>query len=327
MKLTERAEELLDVLLLMKVKLQRQKQSLALRSSCFDLDAGILDEFEHCKNELIAAYTKDSEPTDCLFPLAGGAEPRMYAVHSAVGSVYGYRHVARLLSPRLAVFGFSRVGGEMPASVGAAAEMYVKELLTHSSGAPFVLYGGSAGGLLALEMTRILEEMGRPPMLLAMVDAFDPQFTLLATEEGLTPTGWIAFVEWHCHRGWLPQLTEPFWSLTEADKLEWLASRRSEKLPASWRSIEDLASIYTHFQQFWIDVKRIRLQALKTPSLYFRATHSPAEYSKSIRDAMGDRSCDKIEIEGRHLALFQPVRAAAIARPLSRRISELMGYA
>ncbi|MEM8704884.1 MAG: beta-ketoacyl synthase N-terminal-like domain-containing protein [Actinomycetota bacterium] len=113
-----------------------------------------------------------------LVPISREGEGRpLYVVHGAGGNVLFLWSLARGLAGDRPVYGFQAKGSEgglMPdASIETMAERYVDELMAHDDG-PYLLGGFSGGGVVALEMTRILEARGATADLVVLFDTPTP---------------------------------------------------------------------------------------------------------------------------------------------------------
>ena len=112
----------------------------------------------------------------CLVTLRGGGqEPPLYLVHPLGGDLAIYRPLLRHLDPRWPVIGLEAVGrrGEGPpdSTIAAMAERYVAWVLARPAPRPFWLGGYSLGGLVALEMARVLQRHGEAVAGVILLDA------------------------------------------------------------------------------------------------------------------------------------------------------------
>jgi len=104
------------------------------------------------------------------------ALPPLFVIHPAGGLCWGYRTLARALSPRRTVIGLQSpaldLAQALPESIDALAELYVDEVREIAPNGPHHLLGWSVGGIIAQAMAARLEAMGAPVGLLAMLDSY-----------------------------------------------------------------------------------------------------------------------------------------------------------
>jgi thioesterase domain-containing protein len=111
----------------------------------------------------------------------------------------GYAELARQLGPEQPFTGVQAFGvddGRPPLrDVREMAAAYVEQLLgAHPSG-PYRIGGWSTGGLIALEMARLLRERGRPVDLLALIEPTTPRPRREGWERRLQVAEWTAVAE------------------------------------------------------------------------------------------------------------------------------------
>jgi enterobactin synthetase component F len=101
--------------------------------------------------------------------------PPLFLVHPAGGIAWGYRNLARALSPRR-VHGLQSpaldAGRPLPESLDALAHAYVDRILAVQPDGPFHLGGWSVGGIVAQAMAVRLRELGREVGVLALLDSY-----------------------------------------------------------------------------------------------------------------------------------------------------------
>lgn len=114
-----------------------------------------------------------------LVPLqpAGGARP-LFFVHAAGGNVVSYAALARHRGPGQPLYGLQSRGLEgedLPRTeLEEMAADYLAQLRTVQPEGPYRLGGWSIGGVIAFEMTRMLEAAGEAVEILALVDSRVP---------------------------------------------------------------------------------------------------------------------------------------------------------
>lgn len=102
--------------------------------------------------------------------------PPLFVVHPAGGLAWGYRTLARGLSPRRTVWGVQSpaldLDHPLPESIDALARRYADTVLAVGSPGPIHLAGWSVGGIIAQAMAVHLESMGVRVGLMAMLDSY-----------------------------------------------------------------------------------------------------------------------------------------------------------
>jgi thioesterase domain-containing protein len=125
---------------------------------------------------VLPPMTDDVHDTGTLVPIkpAGSKRP-LFVVHGAGGGIRFLDHLAASLDPERPLFAFRAAGLRGPehadGSIRAMADRYVGELRAAHDG-PSLLGGYSAGGLIALEMTRQLQEAGEAVQRVLLFDAY-----------------------------------------------------------------------------------------------------------------------------------------------------------
>ena len=109
---------------------------------------------------------------------AGGTGRPLFMVHGAGGNVLFLWTLARALSRDRPVFGFQAMGvnsqDEPDRSLEEMAARYVDELTSQHDG-PYLLGGYSGGGIVTLEMSRLLRERGHEVMQALLFDSVPPR--------------------------------------------------------------------------------------------------------------------------------------------------------
>ncbi len=111
-----------------------------------------------------------------LISLREGTTPAcLFLVHGLGGSAIELRQLARQINVEFSVYGIQAFGlcNEAPHdSVDAMAAAYVEEILRVQPSGPYILAGYSFGGLVAFEMTRLLERRGSEVRFLGLIDSY-----------------------------------------------------------------------------------------------------------------------------------------------------------
>jgi amino acid adenylation domain-containing protein len=135
-------------------------------------------------------------PDNTLVELrAGGGLPPLFLAHAVGGNVLNYLPIASGAAPGRAVYGLQSPGldgVEAPlATIEAMAARYARAIRGCQPHGPYLLAGGSMGGVLALEIARCLREDGDEIAFLGMFDTWRPG-----------ATGWAGESPWRPHRWW-----------------------------------------------------------------------------------------------------------------------------
>ncbi|HVX95961.1 MAG TPA: HAD-IIIC family phosphatase, partial [Polyangia bacterium] len=133
---------------------------------------------EHPTIEAVAARLDAPEEHRSLVLLQDGGEgPPLFLVHDADGETLLYRNLARRLAGEHPVYALQpRLRADSSVVHTSIAEMaahYVAEIRRVHPDGPYLLGGLCAGGILAFEMARQLEQDGQAAHLVAVFDAAD----------------------------------------------------------------------------------------------------------------------------------------------------------
>ena len=126
---------------------------------------------------------------------AGGKLPPLFLAHAVGGNVLNYLPIASAAAPGRAVYGLQSPGldgAEAPlATIEAMAARYARAIRGRQPHGPYLLAGGSMGGVLALEIARRLRDDGDEIAFLGMFDTWRPG-----------ASGWAGESPWRPHRWW-----------------------------------------------------------------------------------------------------------------------------
>ncbi|HET6610451.1 MAG TPA: alpha/beta fold hydrolase, partial [Kofleriaceae bacterium] len=150
----------------------------------------------------VAALAREIEPGErapsqtALIPLrAHGRRPPLVCIHPGGGTIFCYQALVSRLAPDRPVFGLVARGlaaGESPAeSVEDMAKAYVSAVVGACPGGPVHLMGWSFGGLVALEMTRLLCAAGHDVASTTMIDTMAPSLPMVP-ERDVHPMAMLA---------------------------------------------------------------------------------------------------------------------------------------
>lgn len=105
----------------------------------------------------------------------GGSKPPLYLVHGGGLHVLFYQNLVKYLDEDQPIYALQAKGlndGEEPLDrIEDMAAHYIGEVLEHNPSGPYNLAGYSLGGLIAWEMAKQLQEMGREVPVLALFDS------------------------------------------------------------------------------------------------------------------------------------------------------------
>jgi amino acid adenylation domain-containing protein len=115
------------------------------------------------------------EQWSSLVPLqARGSQPPLYLLHTTPGDILGYGNLVYRLGPERPCYGFQSLGLKDTSlchtSIEEMARYYVDLLRRFQPHGPYYLGGWCYGGILALEMARLLKAQGEPIGLLALLE-------------------------------------------------------------------------------------------------------------------------------------------------------------
>ncbi len=153
--------------------------NLAAGNSISKMAAQILEIMPGASSAPAAEAEANSRPQaspSCLVPLrAGGSMAPLFCIHPSGGMVNIYENLAKQLPPELPVYGLqSRAlfgSGTEHATVAAMAEHYAGLIQEKHPRGPIRLLGFSLGGLLAMEIARVMEDAGRAVAFVGLIDA------------------------------------------------------------------------------------------------------------------------------------------------------------
>jgi amino acid adenylation domain-containing protein len=136
--------------------------------------AGLADFLRRAEQGTIEA---SDAPGPLVVIRGGGTRVPVTFVHPAGGNVLCYDPLARALGPEQPFLGLQAPelsGQSGGATVGERAALYVEALLRVQPEGPYTLGGWSVGGVIALEMARLLRAGGAAVPVLALLDTLTP---------------------------------------------------------------------------------------------------------------------------------------------------------
>lgn len=140
--------------------------------------AGRLNGFNHSgkvSREKVPVAKEQRDFISLISIQEGGKKPPLYLVHGGGLHVLFYQNLVKHLDKDQPIYAFQAKGlneGEEPLdTIEEMAAHYIQEMLAQNPEGPYNLAGYSLGGLIAWEMTKQLQEMGRKTPLLFLFDA------------------------------------------------------------------------------------------------------------------------------------------------------------
>lgn len=111
----------------------------------------------------------------------GSAEPPLFLIHDGNGEILLYRNLANYLKPERTVYGVQpyRKDGYpiLHTRIPDMAAYYVKHIRSVQPEGPYLLSGLCAGGILAFEVARQLQQQGQTVAMVGIIDAADVKAT------------------------------------------------------------------------------------------------------------------------------------------------------
>ncbi len=125
----------------------------------------------------------------------GEGSPPLFLFHAVGGNVLNYMPLLDALDPSQPVYGLQSAGldgfTDPSASIADMTDAYAAEILAVAPKGPYLLAGGSMGGLLALEVARRLAWSGHRVAMLAMFDTYGPSMAGNGAARRLNPQRWL----------------------------------------------------------------------------------------------------------------------------------------
>jgi acyl transferase domain-containing protein/thioesterase domain-containing protein/acyl carrier protein len=108
---------------------------------------------------------------------SGGSEPPLFFVHDGLGETLLYRGLALRLDPSRPIYGVeplkNAAGGYAHTQISEMATNYVERIRAVQQHGPYMLAGLCAGGVIAFEMARQLQDAGERVSFVGIIDAAD----------------------------------------------------------------------------------------------------------------------------------------------------------
>lgn len=133
-------------------------------------------------SRLLTAETSAATWSSLVKIQGQGSRPPLFCVHGAGGNILMYQELVPYLGNDQPLYGLQAVGLDGGAPITRLQEMasvYVQEMLQVQPTGPYYLLGLSVGGMIALEIARLLKSQGHEVALLSMVDSLGPGYPKL----------------------------------------------------------------------------------------------------------------------------------------------------
>ena len=135
--------------------------------------------------EQLARFVTGSESQESLVLIReGGDRPPLFLVHDGDGETMLYRNLAILLKKDHAVYGLQPVSRQnVPLAQVRISEMathHIDKIRSVQPRGPYLLGGMCAGGVIAYEIARQLQDLGETVAMVALLDAADVEAPLKA---------------------------------------------------------------------------------------------------------------------------------------------------
>jgi FkbH-like protein len=293
----------------------------------------------------LAARIERKEDTQSLVRLSAGARTPLFLVHDADGETLLYRNLARRLGGTRAVYGIQPAARpDVPMVHTRIEEMaahYVAEMRRVQPQGPYLLGGLCAGGVIAYEMARLLEQVGERTHLVALFDAADvsaearPDVEKTArnarlrdaiTKAGPLQLPGVVARKAYGYLRW--KVTTELLGSWHRFAIRTLRYCLSERLPVpSWVRRLSVRQVYVNAESEYRPSHRVREDIV-----LFRATEGEGPdvpYVRVFFDPLlgwGKRSAATVrafDVPGGHGTMLQEPHVAAVAQRLSHLIEEI----
>jgi amino acid adenylation domain-containing protein len=129
--------------------------------------------------EKMASAIDQHEPANSLVALQPhGSRKPFFCVHAHMGHVINLRNLSMHLGPKQPFYALQLQGldrlNRPPTSIAEMAQQYLAEIRRIQRKGPYLLSGYCYGGLVAMEMSRLLKQAGESVSLLALIDTSCP---------------------------------------------------------------------------------------------------------------------------------------------------------
>lgn len=301
--------------------------------------AQMLEQIRQRLRCLPASSSLLTRDNDCLVHLAisDRRDASIICVHAAHGDVFDYQYLAAAVAAEYPVYALQALrlllAERTPDSIEQIAGLYARELLQNQlCDQPFALYGGSAGGVVALEIAHQLTAAGKQPAVLILGDTQHALVPALATSTELPERYlWMSFVSACMPRELLDVIgvgAHEFWiSLAHEERISYVLDAVASLHAATYLvplrrdCIARHLAIQAHFLYLY---GRYGLKPYAGNSVYVKAARVDWDRSRTLREALTGRT-RVVEIAGTHLSLMRADGAATVARIAESELQRSIG--
>ena len=253
-----------------------------------------------------------------------GHLPPLFCIHGGDGGVFFYRDLADQLPqgrPLLAIESPALAAKDVqPVPVEETAATYIAALCDHQAQGPYHLAGYSYGGLLVYEMTRQLIAAGEAVAFVGLFDTINP--ALRAREYSLLER---AEVFWGADddRNWLSKTGRLIARAREGIATHFRVKKES-------RTARTAGTTEPHSSNRVLQVREAHWESMvsyRPAALDCHITLFKSQVANDKFDIPGDygwgalvKSMEIVEVEGKHLTMFAPRYASALAAEITKRL-------
>ncbi|MBN6526324.1 hypothetical protein JZM37_19030, partial [Acinetobacter pittii] len=101
-------------------------------------------------------------------------KPPVFLIHGSGGDILNFLEISKVLDEKFSVYGIrspEMAGYNINYNLDDLAALYANEIIKSSSG-PYTIMGWSMGGLIALKVTKILEDKGLKVRVVGLIDTY-----------------------------------------------------------------------------------------------------------------------------------------------------------
>jgi len=331
---------------------------LALRT-LFEGSSNIVDMASQIRFARAAGHGYESHPTwlrsknkatdfSCFIPVQTGSDQLpLFCVHPIGGGILCYRELASCLGPAHPVYGIKALGlhGETDplTSIEEIAEHHLHRLLEIQNKGPFFLVGWSAGGLIAFEIARQLEQQHQKVGLVGLIDTFPPLSDGEWRGYDVERVEWISFLtimEIPIDPEMLSK-RHPFWQKSEAGKQEAiLAIAKVHGVMPSGLTSDEFVTMIKVFQANMHALQHYRVSSIDSNIALFQAIDPNIRSTLSkistrlalfgaarFWDRHSATGCEVVKIRGNHGSIMSVPAVSVIAERMRQAIVGNARYA
>ncbi|MDY7092837.1 MAG: amino acid adenylation domain-containing protein [Acidobacteriota bacterium] len=274
--------------------------------------------FSHPTPEALALLVRgqSSAAEGSLVQLRPGEGPPLVLIHPIGGQVLCYAPLARQLDPQQPIVSFQASPEGSPDTLEELAADYLRTLREHQPDGPYRLAGWSMGGVVAYEMARQLEAVGKEVEPLVLID---PQLPPMPEVDEATLLGRFG-LDLLASRPGAAVAPEALAGLDPRGGLEGLLRRAHRRglLPEDL-ALEDVRAAWEIFRRHHRLLVDYRPEGYTGPATLLRAVGSPD--ARGPVDAAGWRrllpELKVVDLEGDHYSLVLGPPVGEVAQRLS----------